>query len=207
MTTTFSDAVTISGAAKFTSTISGIDRTKLDTITGSAFPIKLTDFRVHDAFATVLPGTSATDDLGLYGGSFGTNSPLIQTYDVKTVGATTLYGRALVQLPYNYVDGSSVSIKCHAGMEGAVADTSCTLDCEVYESDAEGGIGSDLVTTAATTINSLTYADVSYTVTAAGLVAGDWLDLRLAVAVNDGAGGASVQAAIGSVELVCDTKG
>ena len=169
--------------------------------------IPFTSWRVWNAMETNLPGTSAADDLGLYGGTFGTASPTLQTYDVKTVGATNLYARAAIALPHNYDDGETVQLRFHAGMKTTVADTSCTLDVECYESDLEEGIGSDLCSTAATTINSLTLADIDFTITATALVAGDVLDVRINAAPNDGAGGTAVIGMIGNAELLCDTRG
>lgn len=54
-----------------------ISRAKLATNLLASYPIPLTSFRVWDAITTLLPATSATDDLGLYGGTWATSSPLI----------------------------------------------------------------------------------------------------------------------------------
>lgn len=164
-------------------------------------------WRVHDAYTTVLPATSSSDDLGLYAGTHGTNSPEIKTYDVKTVGATTLYARCTFELPAEYDAAQTLTLRAKAGMETTVADTSCTLDFTVYKSNSEGGIGSDLCATSATSINSLTYANKDFTITATGLAAGDVLDIRMAVAVNDGAGATAVTAAIGWVGFVATVRG
>lgn len=204
------DTMTLaSGSVTNTSVAANADivRSKLGQEAAAKFPVPWEAHRVHDAYQTALPGTSASDDLGLYGGAFATNSPMIKTYDVKTVGATTLYSRFFFTLPAEYDDGETVTLRAHAGMEGAVADTSCTIDFQVFESDKEGGIGSDLVTTAATTINSLTLADKDFTITAGGLASGDVLDCRMAIAVNDGAGGASVQAVVGYLAFLLDIRG
>jgi hypothetical protein len=184
-----------------------IARTKLAQETLTKYPIKLTDFRVHDAMQTVLPNPSANDDLGLYGGTFGTDSPMLKTYDVKAAGAVTLYARVLVELPAEYDDAETVEIRIHAEMQTTVADTTATVDVECYESDKEGGISADLCATAAQSINSLVDDDYDFTITATDLVSGDVLDIRIAVAVNDAATGTAVVAAIGSVELLCDIRG
>lgn len=174
----------------------------------AVFPIDLTSFRVHDAFQTNLPGTSATDDLGLIGGTFGTGVPSLETYDVGSVGATTLYARCMVILPIEYVAAETVQIRLSAGMVTTVADTTATVDVEIYESARDGlKTGSDLCTTAATSANSLTFSNYDFTVTATTLSPGDWLDMRLAFAVNDAATGPEVKGRIGSVELLCDVKG
>ena len=174
---------------------------------GAIFPIDLTALRVWDAYHTVLPGTAASDDLALTGGTFGTASPTVDAGDLKAAGATTRYARFQVSLPECYVAGQTVTLSISAGMATTIADTSCTLDVEAYESDKEGGIGSDLCTTAATTINSLTFADVAFTITPGGLTAGDVLDIRIAIACNDGATGTAVTPTIGGIDLLCDIKG
>lgn len=173
-----------------------------------AFPIKLTDFRVFDAMGTVLPGTPATDDLGLVGGTFGTATPSLRTEDLKTAGATNNRARVLVQLPWEYEAGQSVTLRFKAGMITTAADTTATLDCEAYklQDDPDDSIGSDLVSTSATSINSTTFTDIDFTVTATSLSPGDILDVRITTAVNDGASGTAVIAGITSAKLLADVR-
>lgn len=172
------------------------------------FPIPLTDFRVFDALQTALPGTPATDDLGLVGGTFGTATPSLRTEDLKTAGATNNRARVLVQLPWDYVAGQSVTLRFKSGMITTVADTSATLDCEVYklQDDPDDAIGSDLVATSATTINSLVFANIDFALTATALSPGDVLDVRITTAVTDGASGTAVIAGISSAKLLCDVR-
>jgi hypothetical protein len=172
------------------------------------FPIPLTSFRVFDALHTPLPGAGATDDLGLVGGTFGAATPSLRTEDLKTAGATNNRARVLVQLPWEYVAGQTVTLRFKAGMITTVADTTATLDCEAYklQDDPDDAIGSDLVSTAATTINSLSFANVDFTVTPTGLSAGDILDVRITTAVNDAASGTAVIAGITSAKLLCDVR-
>lgn len=183
-----------------------IARAKLDLDDLAPFVVPLTDFRVWDAMQTVLPGTSSADDLALAGGTFGTDSPTIQTGDVKN-STVTRYARALVRLPIEYDAGETVMLRVHAGMITTVASASATVDVQAYKSDKEAGVGSDLCTTNAQSCNSTTFADLDFVITPAGLAAGDVLDVRLAVAVTDVATGTAVIAAIGSVELLCDVRG
>lgn len=173
-----------------------------------AFPIPLTDFRVWDAMQTALPGTPATDDLGLVGGTFGTATPSLRTEDLKAAGATNNRARVLVQLPWEYQAGQSVSLRFTAGMITTVSDTTATLDCEAYklQSDPDDAIGSDLVTTVATTINSTTFANIDFVLTSSGLSPGDILDIRLTTAVNDGATGTAVIAGITAAQLLADVR-
>lgn len=172
------------------------------------FPIPLTDFRVWDAMQTNLPGTSASDDLALVGGTFGTATPSIRTYDVKAAGAVSLYARFLVQLPWEYVAGETVQLRFKAGMITTVAGTSATIDCEAYklQGDPDDAIGSDLVSTSATTINSLTFANVDFNVTPTSLSPGDILDVRVKIAINDGASGTAVIGGITSAKLLADVR-
>lgn len=172
------------------------------------FPIPLTDFRVWDALQTVLPGTPATDDLALIGGTFGTATPSLRSEDLKTAGATNKRARVLVQLPWDYQAGQSVSLRFAAGMITTAADTTATLDCEVYklQNDPDDAIGSDLVTTAATTMNSTTFANIDFALTSSGLSAGDVLDVRITMAISDGAGATAVVGGLTSAKLLCDVR-
>lgn len=184
-----------------------LDRTYLKEDPLAVFPIPFESFRVHDALQTVLPGTSASDDLGLYGGTFGTSQPLIRTYDVKAAGSLTLRARVLVRLPECYVAAESVKIRLAAGMVTTIADVACTVDVEAYRVGKDNSLGSDLCATSATTMNSLTFANKDFTITAASLSAGDVLDVRVTIAVNDAATATAVIAAIAAADLLCDIKG
>jgi hypothetical protein len=183
-----------------------IARTKLLTYSLEKHVVPLTDLRVWDAFQTVLPGTAASDDLALIGGTFGSATPLIQTSDAKNT-TVTQYARFMVALPPNYPASGLVYIRLRAGMITTVANGTATVDVQAYESDKGGGLGSDLVTTPATTINSLTEADKDFVLTDAGLAPGDWLDVRITIAITDSATGTAVIGSIGSIELLCDTQG
>lgn len=171
------------------------------------FPIDLTVLRVWDAFQTTLPGTAATDDLALVGGTFATSPPVISAGDLKAAGATTRYARFQMQLPECYDAGETVTLSLSAGMKTTVASVSCTVDVECYKIDKISGIGSDLCATAATTINSLTFGAKAFTITATSLAAGDVFDVRIAIACNDAATGTAVTPTIASIDVLCDIKG
>jgi hypothetical protein len=113
----------------------------------------------------------------------------------------------MVELPECYEAGETVTLSLSAGVVTTVASVSCTVDVECYELDKIGGIGSDLCTTSATTINSLVFAAKSFTITSSGLVAGDVLDVRLTIAVNDAATVTAVTPTIAAIDLLCDIKG
>jgi hypothetical protein len=181
-------------------------RTNWATNQGDVLVVPWEAWRVWDAFQTNLPGTAATDDLALIGGTFGTNAPSIQAGDLKAAGATTRYARCSVAIPPNFVTGGTVQIRAHAGMKTTAADTSCTIDFSLDRSDQEDGVGSDLVTTAAVDINNTTEIDADFTVDSATLLPGDIVDIRMAIACTDGATGTAVIPFVGLVALLVDTK-
>lgn len=200
--------VVIAGNLQVGGTKPAYSRSELEQDDFQYFDLQLQDWRVWDAFATTLPGTSATDDLGLYTGTWATALPYIATSDLKAAGATTRYARILYTLPECYVAGQTIQIAASAGMLTTVADTTATIDFELYLSDDDTTIGgSDLVSTAATTINSLTFAEKTFTITATSLAPGDLLDIRMAVAVNDGATLTAVIAAVARLSMKLDVKG
>jgi hypothetical protein len=203
------DDVRISGTLAIKETgVSAQTRTsilKQDAL--AIFPIRMTGLRVWDAIHTNLPGTAATDDLALVGTTFGTTAPVVTAGDCKASGATSRYARFMVELPECYEAGETVLLSLSAGMVTTVASVSCTVDVECYKIDKITGIGSDLCTTSATTINSLVFAAKSFTITPSGLTAGDVLDVRLTIACNDAATGTAVTPTIAGIDLLCDIKG
>lgn len=188
------------------SLIPGPARTNLTQNDLQPFPVPFTDFRVHDAFTTVLPSAGANDDLGLYGGTFGTSQAMIRTEDVKTLSKTE-YARVLVRLPVEYQAAETVTLRMSAGAVTTVAGTSLTLDVEAYRVGKDNTLGSDICATSAQSINNLTFANKDFTITATTLSPGDVLDIRVAIAVVDAATGTAVIGAIGSCDLLCDIKG
>ncbi len=172
------------------------------------YGIDFAALRVHDAFSTLI-ATAASDDLGIStGGTHGTEAPYITAGNVRTLGSTTRRARFLFTLPPEYVAAESVRISAHAGMVTSVADVSCTLDFEAYKLDLAATVGgSDLVTTAATSINSLTFGEKAFDLTSSGLSAGDVLDIRVSITSNDAASAGAVIPAIAALRLLLDIKG
>lgn len=199
----------VTGTLETVDAVSGVERSELTQESLSPFDLPPETWRIHDNMDGLLPDPPAgSDDLGIVSGTFGTAVPSIQTNDLKNAGATTQYARRMVQLPHNYVAGETVVIRLNAGMVTTVASVSATVDVECYKSDNFGAVdGSDLCATAATTCNSLTEADKDFTITATSLSPGDWLDVRIAIAVNDSGTGTAVKGCIGRAQLLCDTKG
>jgi hypothetical protein len=185
-----------------------LPRSSIAQLALAEFVVPMVSLRTWDAIGTNLPGTAANDDLGLDGGTWATDSPCITTGDVKGVSTEAhRYARFQVALPPEYEAGETVVLRCHAGMKTTVADQSCTLDVVAYKSNDEAGIGSDICATAAQSMNSLTDADLDFTITPTGLTAGDVLDVRLDVAYHDDATGTAVIGQIGKISLLCDIRG
>jgi hypothetical protein len=131
---------------------------------------------------------------------------LLSAGDVKTL-ASTRKARALVALPPEYVAGETVKLVVSAGVKTTVASTSVTVDFQAYTTDRDGAVdGSDLVATAATSINSLTLGDYEFTVTSTSLSPGDTLDILLSIAYSD-SGTVTAVTPVATVDLLCDIKG
>ena len=167
--------------------------------------VPLVDAKTWDAVATNLPAAAASDDLGLVTGTWATNPVRITAGDVKALNSTRRLYFA-VPIPANYEDGQTIQVRIRAKMETTVADTSCTLDLEAYVGSS-GSLGSDLVTTPAQSMNSLTAASYDFTINATGVDPGDLLECRLSIAYNDAATATAVTPAIYKIVLLCDTRG
>lgn len=201
------NSLKVVGNIEWTGTHTPIQRTGIAQTELAAYAIPWSAWRVWNAYGTLLPATPATDDLGLVGGTFATGSPSIQTEDVKALGAVDKYARCMVALPPEYEDGQTVQLRFHAGMLTTISDTTATLIAAVYKSDNEAGIGSNLYAGAALDVRSLTLADKDFNLTPTTLVAGDILDIRINLAVNDGATATAVIGIIGAAYLLCDIRG
>lgn len=195
--------------AKVAVNFTDVSKTDLQQLALQPFTIPMHLWCVWNNLTNRLPAAAAADDLGLIDNTFGTGSPTIETGDLKAEAGnpTTRYARILWPMPKEYDDRASALLRFHAGMKTTVSDTTATLDVSAYKSDEEGGISSDLVTTAAQSINSLTLADFDFDLTTSDLNAGDLLDIRIAIAINDGATATAVIGQIGAAKLLCDTRG
>lgn len=183
-----------------------LERSKLALET-KKFGIRAQDLRIHDAFQTALGTSASSDDLGMIIGTFGTDAVVVQSSDSKAT-TTTQRARFAFTLPHCYASGEAVSVVGLAGMKTTVSDTTATIDFEVYKKDtATALVGSDICATSATSINSLTAAAKTFTITPTGLVAGDELDIRVTIAITDGATATAVIGRIMQLYVNCDIRG
>lgn len=149
-----------------------------------AYPVRVTECRVHDAMSTVLPAAAAADDMGVNTGTPGTDGPSLRGVDFGATASDEKCGFQFV-LPQSYRAGETITLRCHAGMLTTVADGSATLDVECWKDDGDGTVSADICATAAQNINSLTLADKDFTITPTGLEGGDLLNVRLSFAGSD----------------------
>ena len=158
-------------------------------------------------FLIELWGTPATNLLNYVPATHGTNAPSLQTPDFKNNHAATSYiARGELQIPWEYIAASTVKIRLHAGMLTTVASEACTVDLTVYKSDEDSTSTGDLCATAAQDINSLTFADFDFTITASTLSPGDLLDVLITVSADDDDDSGDMKACIGSIQLLCDVR-
>ncbi len=148
------------------------------------FAIALTLGKVHDAMTTDLTGTANADDMGLITGTPGTDAPTLQGVDF---GGTTSDEKGSFEyvLPPTYQAGTTFTLRVRAAMLTTISDGTATIDANVWEANEDGAVGSDLVTTSAQDMNSLSIADFDFVVTPTDLVAGDKIIIRLAFAGSD----------------------
>ena len=161
-------------------------------------------FKKND-MVTPLPTAGDSTNLGIVAGTHGTASPMLAGAGANN-NTKTETARFSFALPAEYDAAQTVTLRCHARVD-AVANTSATLDAQCFESDTEAGISAELCTTAATTINSTSWANVDFTITATDLVAGDMLDVELTTVVNDTGGSGTCKANIGLVQFLLDIRG
>jgi hypothetical protein len=190
-----------------TAVLPDVQRSQITQDSLVKYPILFNLCRKDDDLTASLPGTPTGRYLGLISGTFGTNSPSLQTEDLKAAGATNKYGRFLFELPPEYDPGNTIQIQFHAGMLTTIADTAATIVVAAYKCDRGAGISANLVVTAALSINSLVLQDSSFTVTPTGCLPGDILDCRVQIVVNDIATGTAVKGIVGAAYFLLNIKG
>ncbi len=168
--------------------------------------IDLTDLRVWDDLAALLPGVAAADDLAIIEGTFGTDAPTVQSSDAK---ATTITQRLRFRkrIDDNYVAGGDVKLRIRAGMNTTESDGTATVDVECYADDEDGGVSADLCSTAAQSINSISLASKDFVITPTTLEPGMVLDFRVTIAITDAATGTAVIGEISRMAILRDIRG
>jgi hypothetical protein len=156
--------------------------------------------------ATNLPTAAANDDMGLVIGTPGTDVSTLQGVDF---GGTSTDEKCSFEyeLPAEYDAGNTITLRIRAAMLTTIADAPTTVDVNCYKSDRDGAASSDLCATAAQSINSLTPANLDFTITPTGLAAGDRLVFVLTFAGSDTGDLDVMIPEISQVELLLDVRG
>ncbi len=160
-------------------------------------------------FTVLLAPKGSPDDLQYVSGTYGSVVPYVGTPDLKAAGASTRYARCLITIPHDF-EGypESLTIRCVAGMKTTIADVTATIDVEAWRVDGDGTYGAaDLVSTVGpVTMNSVTAANKDFVLLTSTLAAGDVIDVRITIAVNDAATVGAVIGALWQLELLADLR-
>lgn len=157
---------------------------EVSSSSNAEYKLPLTSAKVHDALATNLPATASADDMALITGTPGTDVPTLQGVDF---GGTSTDEKCAFEfvLPHEYRAGAAITLRVRAAMLTTVSDGTATVDVECWKDAGDGVAGSDICATAAQSINSLTPANIDFTITPTGLVPGDRLIFRISFGGSD----------------------
>jgi len=112
-------------------------------------------------------------------------------------------------LPPEYVAAGDVKVRIkNRCVLGSGTNNGSTLDVEVFEQDGNGAIGADLCTTVAQTYAGASAWQTSdFVVTAAGLVAGDILNVVITTSVIESGGANPIHVELDGLAMLLDIKG
>lgn len=182
-----------------------IETSKMEQRVLAEYHVPINAFRVWDAISTNPVTAAANDDLGLVQGTWGSAVNKITAGDCKAASVTRRIYFS-VSVPPNYDDEQTIQLRFRAKMETTLSDGTCTIDAEAYIAN-DGTLTSDLVTTAAQSMNSLTVANYNFTLASGLIDPGDLIEVRLTIACVDTATATAVTPAVYEVALLCDTRG
>ncbi len=185
-------------------TLSELRRSDLLIEENQFYWIKPYEWRVFDALQTVLPTTAASDDLGFYPGTLGTDFPTIM--GLTAGSALQQKARALIDLPPEYVAADNVKLYAFASMQAA-ANNTATIDFNCYSSDGDMTVTQVHTAGSAKTINSTSWAAVEFELTVGGLSPGSILDIEMIVDIDDSTAVANKIARILVAGIKADIRG
>ena len=199
------DALTIANADISATAEIGRAKSALEYL---KYPVPLEDLRkLNDAANAVLPNTATSAILGYIVGTIGTTGASVQTSDADGTTVTCI-AQFTFELPAEYQAGQAISIVAEAGMKTNISNSTATLDFNCYyKSPADNTHSADLVSTSATTINSLTLSTKTFVVTPTSRVAGDQLAVKMTIAITDGGSGTAVLGMITNLHMLLGVRG
>jgi hypothetical protein len=162
--------------------------------TTRAFTIRPTDWRKSAALKDVLDDAAGTSLLGLADaqGSYVVGSSTNNT-------SVTEKAACYVVLPSNYQAAGDLTLRLR-GSVSVARTVAATVDA-VVKKVGDAALGSDIVETAAQSINSTTAANRDFVITPTGLAAGDVLLVEITIANNDTGGASGGLATLHKAEL------
>lgn len=197
-------------AASDLATPLNMPRAQLAVVPLDIFTQPLAKFKKFDSVDLGLPAAATGSYMGLNTGTISSAANQVATTDSKSASLTTKARDPYLILPNSLsLAGFSpqVQIYLRAGMKTTVAGASALLTVVAYKVNLDGTVGTNLVTTGAQNINSLTAADFFFTVTTSGLLPGDVLDVQASIAIVDASGTNPVVGVINKYGLLCSTQG
>lgn len=157
--------------------------------------IPLTNLRKSAAAKDDLPDAPDATELGLA----DTQGSLVvgTTTNGGATAAATEKAAVRVALPANYVNGEAITLRIRAKVSVS-RQVGASVDAVVKK--CGDSLGSDICATAAQTL-STSFANKDFTITPTGLVAGDELNIEVALASDDTGGSANGLPSISHIEL------
>lgn len=153
---------------------------------------------------------AASETAGNFNVAVGTNTILAQA---EVTDNETEVSVAYFQfvLPAEYVAAGDVKVRLPVAIvkTGGATDNGSTIDVEAYEQSDAGAVGADLCATAAATFAALdTWYTKDFVITAAGLVAGDVINVKVTSSVIDSeAGAGTLRLNMAPPKMLIDVKG
>ena len=156
--------------------------------------LNFNDFRRHDDFGLLLPATAAVDDIGIVSNAFGT-APQLRSLTADEADDDN-FARILWTVPSDYAAGTNITVLSVVA-EVLAAGTTAALDLQARRTF---DISTELQGAPETSV--LTGATVVQIITGAAILAGEVLDLRFNLNINNVAGTGVAQYNITSITLV-----
>lgn len=195
------------GATKVTDAMlaGSITRAKLLEEALAVYGIPASDVRGADGASLVAAETAGTFNINVAGNVIKVQGEICDNETEVSVGYVQFV------LPPEYVAAGDVKVRVKTALikTAAAVNNGSTIDVEVYEQTGNGAVGADLCTTAAQTwAADDTWYTKDFDVTAAGLVAGDILNVKITTSVVDSeAGAGTLRANLDGIAILLDIKG
>lgn len=183
----------------------GITRTQLGEEALAVYGIPAHDLKSNAGAALLAAETAGTFNISVAANVVSVQGEITDNETEVSVGVFQFV------LPPEYVAAGDVKVRLKTALikTGAAVDNASTIDVEVYEQTGNGAVGADLCETAAQSWAAVdTWYTKDFVVTAAGLVAGDILNVKITTNVVDSEVGAgTLRANLDGIAVLLDVKG